>query len=400
MGRTRATQETRRQVRALFGVAGHGATPPRIGLEAEFLLLPAADRNGRVRIATVTRALASMPTLVRTGHPSFEPGGQLELSPAPAPSPALALARLDALTHQTSMALERSGVRMVAAGLDRWRSVEVLGLQTPKDRYRVMQAHFDRFGPSGRRMMRQTASLQVCIDRTPGPGAGRQWLAANLVGPALAAAFRTSPPGDNRTAVWLGVDPSRTGLDGRQVAAADPVDAYLGFALDAEVMPLPRLGEREEVRLDRTALGAWIARGLARPDGTDIRHHLSTLFPPVRPRGRYLEVRFLDAQPERSRIAAVTLVAILLGDPVAREAAIELVGDDPTGLGPAWIRSARSGLADPGLRSVARDLALVAAARVAPIDRRWPGWLPATARDSLEGLVAGLAAHEPRAMAS
>ena len=47
---------------------------------------------------------------------------------------------------------------------------------------------------------------------------------------------------------------------------------------------------------------ASFARGATPFTGPD--EHLSTLFPPVRPRGRYLEVRFLDVQPEQ-RLAEV-----------------------------------------------------------------------------------------------
>lgn len=400
--RAEAIIETRRQVDALFGPGSVDAVPPRIGLEAEFLLFRDACRQAPVGIDAVMAALVSRPSLIRTGHLTFEPGGQLELSPAAASSPAAALAHLDALSRRTAIALRRSGIELVATGLDRWRSADLIGLQTPRDRYRVMQAHFDSIGPEGRRMMRQTASLQVCIDRPAGLSAARQWLAANLIGPALAAAFRTTPGGDNRTGVWLGVDPSRTGFDSRHLDGANPAAGYLRLALDAEVMPLPRLGEGEGEghRLLRTPLASWIGRRGARPDPEDIRHHLSTLFPPVRPRGRYLELRFLDAQPSESRPAAVALAAILLADPIARETAIEIIGDDPGNLAAAWIRSARSGLADPGLRSVARDLAAVAASRVAPIDRRWPGWLPATARPTLDGLVTELGAHQPVGIAS
>lgn len=384
----------------LFGAGAVETNPPRIGLEAEFVLIRAADPRAPVAIDDAMRPLASMPSLIRTGGLTFEPGGQLELSPAPAPSPALALRELDALSRRTAQALRRRGIRLVATGLDHWRSAELIGLQTPRDRYRVMQDHFDAIGPSGRRMMRQTASLQVCVDRPAGPGAARQWLAANLIGPALAAAFRTSPAGDNRTAVWLGVDPSRTGLDGAQVDAADPVGAYLRFALDAAVMPLPRPGAGGNPRPVPLTLGSWIVEGVARPDPDDIRHHLSTLFPPVRPRGRYLEVRFLDAQPSGTRQAAVALVCILLADPIAREAAIEVTGDDPATLAAAWVRSAQAGLADPWLRNTARELAALAGARVESIDRRWPGWLPATTRATLDGLVVRLGADEPVAIAS
>ena len=50
--------------------------------------------------------------------------------------------------------------------------------------------------------------------------------------------------------------------------------------------------------------------------------HLSTLFPPVRPRG-YLELRCLDALPDRWWPAVAALVTTLVDDPVAADEAAE-----------------------------------------------------------------------------
>ena len=62
-------------------------------------------------------------------------------------------------------------------------------LQLDKPRYLAMQRHFDSIGPAGRRMMRRTASTQVCLDWWPGAAGLEQWRLLNLAGPFLAAAF-------------------------------------------------------------------------------------------------------------------------------------------------------------------------------------------------------------------
>jgi glutamate--cysteine ligase len=64
---------------------------------------------------------------------------------------------------------------------------------------------------------------------------------------------------------------------------------------------------------------------LALPDAADPSYHLSTLFPPVRPRGGYLEVRYLDAQPYERIGEAVGTVATLLYDRRARRDALDLL---------------------------------------------------------------------------
>ncbi|MBO4210369.1 glutamate-cysteine ligase family protein, partial [Micromonospora echinofusca] len=84
------------------------------------------------------------------------------------------------------------------------------------------------------------------------------------------------------------------------------------------------------------------------PTTDDLDYHLSTLFPPVRPRG-YLEVRYLDAQPGRAWLTPVAVLAALFADPttVAEVTATCLPVAD------RWGDAARHGLADPALSRVA-----------------------------------------------
>ena len=66
-------------------------------------------------------------------------------------------------------------------------------------------------------------------------------------------------------------------------------------------------------RADLRATGSTALLG-DRPTYDDLDYHLSTLFPPVRPRG-YLEVRYLDAQPGDGWIAPAVLLTALMSTP-------------------------------------------------------------------------------------
>jgi glutamate--cysteine ligase len=199
------------------------------------------------------------------------------------------------------------GVRLEAAGLNPYHSCADVPLRLRTPRYLAMQQALDETGPDGRRMMRLTASLQITIDLLPGRAGQEQWLVANLAGPPLAAAFANSGTAEGRpagiegarTRIWQNVDLRRTGYDGRHLDLLDPVAAYAAFAAAAPRFVLP--------------------------EAEHPSYHLSTLFPPVRPRGGYLEVRYLDAQPPRRMGEAVATVAALLYDTRARHDALDLL---------------------------------------------------------------------------
>jgi gamma-glutamylcysteine synthetase len=112
-------------------------------------------------------------------------------------------------------------------------------------------------------------------------------------------------------------------------------------------------------------------RGGRPPTAADLDYHLTTLFPPVRPRG-YLEIRYLDAAPEPWWPALAAVTTVLLDDPVAAgqaaAATLPVAG--------AWDRAARVGLADPALHAAARACLAAACAAV-----------PAALRPEVEALA-------------
>jgi glutamate--cysteine ligase len=230
----------------------------RVAIEQEYVV--AAADGGVVPIDEVRRAAAGSPA---APYVSFEPGGQLELSLPPSLDPVRDLRLLTA-----DLRRRLAGISLQAIPVDPRREVP---LQLTSPRYVAMQRHFDRIGPAGRRMMRRTASTQICLDWWPGQAGIEQWRVLNLAGPFLAARFNRS----DRLATWLAVDPARTAFDDSLLRDDDPVASYTAFAAGATAFVDGPVG------------------------------HLTTLFPPVRPRGTYLEVRFVDAHEPVERAVGV-----------------------------------------------------------------------------------------------
>jgi glutamate--cysteine ligase len=305
---------------AVQGLFAPARRPGRVGVEVE--LIPVTDTDPPRPVAPAVLAECFDAEFLASGRPTFEPGGQLELSPPPCGTVTDLIDELHRLLARAAVIAGRRRVRLEAAGSNPYHSCAEVPLRTPTPRYLAMQRAFDRIGPNGRRMMRLTASLQVNVDLLPGRAGLEQWLVANMAGPALTVAFANSTVIDGvptavpgaRTRIWQGVDPRRTGYDGRHLDVIDPIGAYHAFAAAAPRLPIP--------------------------SAADPSYHLSTLFPPVRPRGGYLEVRYLDAQPPHRIRAAVAAVAGLLYDPRARRDALDLLLPRASDQEQAWSEAA------------------------------------------------------------
>jgi glutamate--cysteine ligase len=287
----------------------------RVAVEQELLVADAATA-ATVPIERVRRAARGAAAAPYLG---FEPGGQLELSLPCAPDPATLARTVRTLTDDLERHLAEAGIRTRAFPVDP-RPEQEVPLQLTTSRYVAMQRHFDTIGPAGRRMMRRTASTQVCLDWWPGRSGAEQWRLLNLAGPFLAAAFARSAGPGGRLTTWLDVDPARTGFDDRLLHGDDPVASYTAFAAGATV---------------------FTTSGPA--------DHLSTLFPPVRPRATYLEVRFLDAQEPAAVGRIVADLAGLMYDDDRRRRALRALEPERPQLAEHW-RAAAAGDAATAVR--------------------------------------------------
>jgi glutamate--cysteine ligase len=288
------------------------------------------------------------PALPGGSRLTFEPGGQVELSAPPAATVGAACGALAVDLAALDEAFSPLGVQL----LQRGTSLGPTRRLVDGPRYRAMETYFDTSWPCGRAMMTSTASVQVNLGLGPG-----RWRAANVLGPLLAAAFANSPvPGQwatARLATWLALDPSRTAPVGR--LGDDPGEAWADYALSARVMFI-RVAEDTYVPLiEPLTAGEWVARGhpLGWPTADDVAYHLTTLFPPVRPKG-WLELRMIDSLPDPWWRVPVAVAAALVDDADAVSVAEGVAG--------RWWPAARAGLADPQLAGAARQVALRALA--------------------------------------
>ena len=349
----------------LRGIAFKTGPPRMVGVELEWLVHDLNDPEHPVPAHRLEEAFDGLRPLPLTSALTFEPGGQLELSSQPAPSLMECIASISADLDAVRPALRAAGLALTGVGQDPWHTPDRI-LRAP--RYDAMEIYLDRIGPAGRAMMRTTASVQVCLDaghEEPGPlGYGRRWHLAHLLGAVLVAAFANSPMQDGRAtgwrshrqAVWTDLDPARTTAP----AAGEPRAAWAASALDAPVMCI-RAPEGPWAVPAGLTFREWIRSGLPRPPvRADLDYHLTTLFPPVRPRG-HLELRMIDAQPgDDGWMVPLAVTTALFDDPEAAETVYrtvkslaETAGRLPAPRNLLWLNAARYGLADPELQSVA-----------------------------------------------
>ncbi|MFD9306379.1 ergothioneine biosynthesis glutamate--cysteine ligase EgtA [Streptomyces sp. NPDC060048] len=352
--------------------------PPRLlGAELEWLLFDAERPALPVSQERLAAAHDAAGKLALGSSVTVEPGGQLELSSAPATSLTGCVEGLQADLAAVRSTLLGQGLVLRGLGQDPRRPQRRM-LASP--RYDAMETYFDRTGPAGRAMMCTSASVQVCVDagyEEPGPlGHGRRWLLAHLLGAVLVAAFANSPAREGpyagwrcaRQGIWSDLDTRRSlapPLDG------EPRGAWTRQALDTEVMCVRADGEGAPWAVPRgLTFRDWLRseghrqppNGPRRPPtAEDLDYHLTTLFPPVRPRG-HLELRMIDAQPgDDGWLVPVAVVHALFDDPEAAETAYRVskgladtYGTQPAPRNRLWRTAARQGLSDPELRAAAR----------------------------------------------
>jgi glutamate--cysteine ligase len=302
----------------------------RVAIEQELLANgPGATVVPIEAVRAATRHAASSEFL------SFEPGGQVELSLPCAANPSELATRLTRELTALRTDCAAAGITLFADPVDD-RPAGDVPLQLTSPRYLAMQRHLDTIGPAGRRMMRQTAATQICLDWWPGAAGLEQWRVLNLAAPFLAAAFARSRGPGGRLTTWLAVDPARTGFDDRMLRGDDPIGAYADFAAGATVFTTPG----------------------------DAQEHLTTLFPPVRPRGSYLEARFLDVQEERDVEGIVAAFAALLYDDDRRQRALRELEPERAALADHWAAAAAGdqATADRGRELVATTTSVERAA--------------------------------------
>ena len=354
----------------------------RVGLEVEAHCIDLADPVRRPVWDELTAVITEVPDLPGGSLVTVEPGGAVELSGPPMDGPLQAITAMSADRAVLRSAFAEAGLGLVLLGADPLRPARRVN---PGDRYRAMEQFFaaSQTGAAGAAMMTSTASVQVNLEAGPQADWAARVRLAHALGPTMVAIAANSPLlggkftgwRSSRQWVWSQLDSARCGpILG--VNGEDPASDWARYAMKAPVMLVHPTPEIDAVPVTNwVPFADWadgrVLLGDRRPTHADLDYHLTTLFPPVRPR-RFLEIRYLDSVPDAVWPAVVFTLTTLLDDPVAADIAAEATEPVAT----AWDRAAQMGLGDRRLHEAANRCVQVAAERA-----------PAELEESMQRLV-------------
>lgn len=365
--------------------------PEKLGIESEMFAFEAKSwREGRVvpvplfGEASLTEALAQIAkaksdwqvnfsegqirslTIGAGDGITFEPGGQVEISTRPLSGYKAAIDHFSKLRSELFNSLEAYGIFLYCAGMNPWLSLEQIGLQMQKPRYRAMDEFFARIGPFGHQMMRQTSTVQINLDYgRDETSLVKRYLAANLLAPIATGIFANSPFSNGqanslksyRARIWQGLDDSRTGFPdlealSKKMDKESVCDVYFDRLLACEVPFLEKLNSTCPSK--PLTLAEWIEHGYEglKPDLDDFQLHMSLYFPEVRLKG-FFEIRSVDMQNPVWLSCPVLFYTTLLYDEKSIDNVINLLAPYINDYGQLWQASTR-GLADARLAKLSR----------------------------------------------
>ena len=359
-------------VRQRLFASAKSKTPRAVGVEIELIPIHASTRlpalprtNGALSTSSILSRLGMsegwLERSVENDPPSwklpdgtsisFEPGGQIEISSTPHATASSVIEATRALAQRIQENMAAAAIDLLTFGVDPYNGIDTVPLQLHRDRYARMTRYFDSIGPSGIRMMRQTAAIQINLERGHEPR--KRWTLLNALAPYLVALFANSrsyagAPTEHasfRAHLWRTLDNSRTGLP---CDATEPAVRYFAFALDAKAMrssdgETPWLTFREWMRVESLTEEDWL-------------FHLSTLFPEVRPK-EFFEIRSADAIDSGQIAVPVVFVTGIIYDDESSAAATKLLGAPSERL---LERAGQLGMTDPRIAKVLPRLTEIA----------------------------------------
>ena len=400
-----SAEEMRSDVLSLFSPSRTPRSPGAVGIELEVIPL-ARTANGAPRALPILPVAPDAESLSgflsdhaeaterlaadwdqrgtpryrtwREGFVRFEPGGQIEYATEARLTAAEAISDMEAVMGDLVDAADKAGVELLSCGLNPFLDADQVELHLKTPRYLAMDAHFNRVGPYGRRMMRLTASMQVNLDFGDPTQAHLRWSASNLLAPVCTAVFANSPVASGpavhvsgRALAWELADPTRTGVawsPGDAIRKA-PWTAYTVFALTADAMLRLDPGGAVVTAPSGVRFNEWWSGVHGSPPSVaEWRMHLTSLFPEVRPRG-WLELRSIDTPGREWWAVPPTLLAALLYDDLALGEILDALESLGERMPELFRAAARVGLRDPDLGAAAEaafDIALKAASRFPP----------------------------------
>jgi glutamate--cysteine ligase len=281
---------------------------------------------------------------------TLEPGAQLELSGAPLATIHQTCAEFRGHVAEVRGIADELGIVFLGLGYHPFAKQSDLPW-VPKLRYGVMKEYLPTRGKRALDMMRRTSTVQANLDFDSERDAARKLRVSLAISPVITAMFANSPfvegrvtGKSERAAVWLDVDPDRTGMLPFAWHEDFRYRDYVEWALDVPMFMVKRDGKL--VLNTGQTFRAFMKDGFsgARATRTDWVTHLNTLFPEVRLKN-IIEVRGADSQPTPMLCALPALLKGILYDEPSLAKAEKLT----RALTPEIVSEVRPRLASEGL---------------------------------------------------
>ncbi len=247
---------------------------------------------------------------------TLEPGSQFELSGAPLETCHQICAEFRGHMAELANFSERNGITWLGLGFHPFATREQFTM-VPKQRYPVMRDYLPTRGSMALDMMLRTATVQANYDYLSEEDAMLKMRVALKLSPLTTALFANSPFVEGkpfggksmRAKVWLDVDNDRSGLVPTLWKKNAGFVDYVEWALDVPMFMFKRDGQK--VGNTGQSFRSFWKSGYQghKPNLTDWKTHLNTLFPEVRLKNT-IEVRGADSQGAK---LACTLPALWTG---------------------------------------------------------------------------------------
>lgn len=248
---------------------------------------------------------------------TLEPAAQVEISIQPQAEISAIEQIYKEFCDALKQTLDSFGYTYVTEGYQPVSLVENLEI-IPKERYKIMNRHFQSTGTMGKNMMRGTGSVQVAVDYHSEEDFRKKIQLAYVMMPIFKLLMDHTPHFEGRdnhqmlkrTEIWNNVDPDRSGIIPDVLKANYGFQDYARYLWNATPIFLPIDGKDTAVGMTATA-ELFTSRVLDEPM---IEHIISMFFPDVRLK-QYIEIRGADSTgPARVFAYAALIKGLLYSD--------------------------------------------------------------------------------------
>ena len=248
---------------------------------------PIKEKNNVIRLARDGQSI------------TLEPGNQIELSGAKLDSIHLTCIESYKFLDELKKACLNLNLKMMSVSFDPFSKLEEVP-KTPKQRYEIMTKEMPKNGELSLYMMYQTCGTQINLDYISEKDFINKFKLSSFLVPISTAIFANSPIKENkfsgylsyRSKVWQNT--SRAGLPKIFLEEID-FEKYVDIAINMPLLFVFKNSNYYETegKTFKDFMDGKLLKINAKPDITDFKNHLGTIFTEVRLK-QYIEVRSLD----------------------------------------------------------------------------------------------------------